>query len=66
MNQDPRRAADDAAYNRYLKQVLILEVIDASFAAEISARRSQHPLRRRFLDHTMVTTSRIALAAGMA
>lgn len=66
MNQDPRRAADDAAYNRYLKQVLILEIVDAAFAAEIAARRSQNLMRRRFLDHTMVTTSRIALAAGMA
>lgn len=65
MMEDPRAAALEAAYRNQMKQQLIAKIVDAAFDAEISGQRSQNLLRRRYLDDTLVTTSRIAIAAGM-
>lgn len=66
MTQDPRQAAGETAYDRRMKLLLIVEIVGAAIDAEIAARRDASPLRRRYLDETMATTSRAALAAGMA
>lgn len=66
MTEDPRTAAREVDYRKQMKLRLIREIIAAAFDEEISALRSQNALRRRYLDDTMVTTSRLAIAAGMA
>lgn len=53
------------ARNRH-KLRLIREIVAASIDEAIVANRDQNRLRRRYLDDTLVTASRIAIAAGLA
>lgn len=52
------------ARRQALKLTLVRSIVDASIEQDIAERRSESPLRRRFLDETMVTASPLAIAAA--
>lgn len=51
------------AYRQWREDRIRAQVAEA-VAADIAARRSDDPLRRRFLDETMATASRFAILAA--
>lgn len=64
MTQGPLQAARAADGRRRENERLIRAIVAAEIREEIAARRPASPLRRRWLDEIMATTSRQALAAG--